>query len=650
MTFFHDLNKRLAELASKQDLHESKVAESEKWIQKAVNPANKGNLHKALHVAQGEKIPAGKLEKATHSKNSKLRHMAQFAKNVAHEGQEMDEEVYAPGQSPQQLNRAANNAAAAQRNQPTPGVKPPPRYVKPGTAVAEEMADEGNAFSGNLAKAKAAHKSEFEVDGKTYPVKEEKKKAKPDYIDLDGDGNKKETMKKAASDKKRSTGTAFDREHMDKLRKEKEAETHGRYDVHDTGYSKRYTRKTVDTDIDKDDEVKSDEPKRKGRPKGPAKGPERTTKGAWKHKGERKTKTKEALDSDGVMMTRPTNCSSESIDPAKQGEYNDEAGMTKDSLHTIVRHAKELERALRSNENLPEWVQEKIGQIKGMMSSVTDYIISTHERDIEQHTGEEGLTTVIPEKAVSKAQRKFMGMAHAIQKGEKIKGASPELKKVAKSMKSSDTHDFAATKEKGLPEKVKAKKAESKDEVEETTVAGSVAPVANAAPKGKGGMQFGKGVYEGFNTSVERMITESMSINVNMNTGEDGQARKSITVSAEGEEADQLAALLKMAGLHGQSSESCDSCGQAPCGCNETVDEAYGDTDETLNNPDWPTDTETLAAEPNLRTYSGGLNGPKSTGQTTVPVVASQLRRQASMEESVELERTLFKTWKNYKG
>jgi hypothetical protein len=47
-----------------------------------------------------------------------------------------------------------------------------------------------------------------------------------------------------------------------------------------------------------------------------------------------------------------------------------------------------------------------------------------------------------------------MGMAHAIQKGEKIKGASPELKKVAKSMKPGDTHDFAATKEKGLPKHV----------------------------------------------------------------------------------------------------------------------------------------------------------------------------------------------------
>ena len=68
------------------------------------------------------------------------------------------------------------------------------------------------------------------------------------------------------------------------------------------------------------------------------------------------------------------------------------------------------------------------------------------------------------------------------------------------------------------------------------------------------------------------------------------------------------------------------------------------------NAPDWPTNTDTLAADHNLRTYSGGLNGPKSTGQTTVPVVASQLRRQASMEESIALERSLFKTWQNYKG
>jgi hypothetical protein len=35
-----------------------------------------------------------------------------------------------------------------------------------------------------------------------------------------------------------------------------------------------------------------------------------------------------------------------------------------------------------------------------------------------------------------------------------------------------------------------------------------------------------------------------------------------------------------------------------------------------------------------VNTLSGGLNGQKTTGQTTTPVVASQLRRQMSMAEA----------------
>jgi hypothetical protein len=561
MTFFYDLNKRLSQLASKQDLQESKVAESEKWIQKAVNPANKGGLHKALHVAQGEKIPKAKIEKATHSKNPKLRHMAQFAKNVAN----------------------------------------------------EEMADEGNAFTGALAKTPKGGK--FKVGGKKFT----------DTSSIE-EGFKEMDAWLASREKEKGTGK-FDK---------KERTLPGGMKA------TTYTRKHDDEEDSDDEETKSSEPKRRGRPKSAkSKDSEHVTKGSYKYKmvnGKRvkKEKTKEDLDSDSVMMTRPSNMSSEGIDPSERGEYDDEAGMAKDSLHTIVRHAKELERALHSNENLPEWVQEKIGQIKGMMSSVTDYILSTHERDVEQHTGREGITIEpVAEKAVSKAQRKFMGMAHAIQKGEKIKGASPELKKVAKTMKPSDTHDFAATKEKGLPKKVKAKKDESKEEkVDETTVAGSVAPVQNAAPKGKGGMQFGKGVYEGYNKQFNQALTESIHIESKMDECGDDMGQ-GIVIKADGEEAAKLMQLLKLAGLEG-----CPTCGRAPCGCNELEE----------NKPDWPTNTETINADPNLRTYSGGLNGPKSTGQTTIPVIASQLRRQASMEESVELERTLFKTWKNYKG
>lgn len=63
----------------------------------------------------------------------------------------------------------------------------------------------------------------------------------------------------------------------------------------------------------------------------------------------------------------------------------------------------------------------------------------------------------VDEKAVSKAQQRFMGMAHAMQKGKKIPGASKELKDVAKGMSKKAGHEFAATKHKGLPEKVKKK-------------------------------------------------------------------------------------------------------------------------------------------------------------------------------------------------
>ena len=64
----------------------------------------------------------------------------------------------------------------------------------------------------------------------------------------------------------------------------------------------------------------------------------------------------------------------------------------------------------------------------------------------------------IDEKAKSRKQQQFMGMVHAIQKGElDPKEVSPEMRKVAKEMKPKDVEDFAKTKHKGLPEKIKEK-------------------------------------------------------------------------------------------------------------------------------------------------------------------------------------------------
>jgi len=196
-------------------------------------------------------------------------------------------------------------------------------------------------------------------------------------------------------------------------------------------------------------------------------------------------------------------------------------------------------------------------------------------------------------------------------------------------------------------------KKKKEDKVAETTVSGSVA-TAPAGGKSKDGMQFGKGVYEGaiaesYEKKLNTVLTEAMNVTVTMNNQTDGGPNKTINVTADGEDAEKLAEILKLAGLGGQSG-GCSSCGQSPCGC-QTMDEAYGNATATKNSPDWPTDTETIDGDdPYLRRFSGGLNGAKSTGQTTIPVIAGQRRRTSTMEENVELERSLFNTWKTYKG
>ena len=62
----------------------------------------------------------------------------------------------------------------------------------------------------------------------------------------------------------------------------------------------------------------------------------------------------------------------------------------------------------------------------------------------------------------SKKQRKFMGMVHAVQKGD-MKSPSKEVSKTAGSMTTKQSGDFAKTKEKGLPVKTKKKKRMTSD-------------------------------------------------------------------------------------------------------------------------------------------------------------------------------------------
>jgi len=333
------------------------------------------------------------------------------------------------------------------------------------------------------------------------------------------------------------------------------------------------------------------------------------------------------------------------VDPEDQGEYDQEGDMAKEQMHTIMSAAKELHRILRDDENLPEWVQKKITLAKEYIDTARDYMLTQHaERDEEQP---------IAEKAVSKNQAVAARIARGVQKGEAKAEPGSASAEMAK-MKPKELKKFAKTDTKGLPKK--------KKEVEETTSSGSVA-TSSAAPKAAKGMSYGKGIYDSLNRQLENMISESMNINMSINNDDNGGPRQSLTVTATDDDAVALASMLRMAGMGSDNdhmphmdndvmqpdeiqvldlddntdalaaelsnefhsdhdSEVCSACGSSDCGCNdETMDEAYGDTNATQNHPDYPTDEE---GTDNAMMYSGGLNKPKSTGQTTTPVINGQ--------------------------
>lgn len=68
--------------------------------------------------------------------------------------------------------------------------------------------------------------------------------------------------------------------------------------------------------------------------------------------------------------------------------------------------------------------------------------------------------------AKSKSQQRLFGMVHAYQKGE-LENPSDEIKDIAKSISKKDAEDFAETKHKGLPNKVKKTKKVTESQLRE---------------------------------------------------------------------------------------------------------------------------------------------------------------------------------------
>jgi hypothetical protein len=713
MTFFYDLNKRMAELSQKQTLAEGAVAE------------------RATGDYSATKARAGK-DIGKPGKN--------FSKIAADAGQRYGSKA------------AGQRVAGAVLNKL--------RHPK----ESQGMTDEGNEFSGELVKAKANHQDSFKVDGRTYPVKEAGvmdtvKKVGNKVLNKLGHGSD-ETMRKDLQRKMGVPATGKKPNFADKIAgakkevdemlgdvaaeaikgalspKQKKINKNGRLDANDfamlrkggkkqvadegagqfyvyhktkgdraggadydllktfpdkdsaTSFAQKYNNKisadkknfhsavvrtkSVKKDMDegfddmerdvkrrlstpkvgdvkrgarhdiettatgiratrRNDDETDDQPtgekRGRGRPKS-SEGPrqERTT--AKSRKADRTAYSKKKTNEDDLDIT-------------DRGEYDQEGEMAKDSIKTVVRHAQALEKILGDNDNLPEWVQAKLAKIEGMMTAVDDYM-QNQESDDEMAMDEE--KTAKRDNRAERAGRKVTkdieydekkkDGIHGAKRGSEDDRAEKAGKKVAKDIE--------------YDEKKKEKK------VDETTTSGSVATGGGALKSTKGGVQIGKGIYDSVNRDVERLIAESMSINVSM-TNDDNGAHKNITVTAADEDAEMLAQLLARAGLGGGMShdhgheEPCPECGSTDCGCDENMAEAYGDTDTSQNQPDWPTDTE---YSDDAMQYSGGLNKPKTDvagdGQTTVPVTAvhtqeeDELRR---LREMAGIKQQELKPW-----
>jgi hypothetical protein len=258
MTFFYDLNKRLADLAAKQDLTESVQSEA------------KTKRLPGLPITQKdvEKKFGGSMIK-----------MAQAAKEAGFSDARIAQAMgdLKQGKNPNDMDESAFQAAIGKKKYGAAGMK---ALQKAGRDQAsdktmdtirnrydkydESMTDEGNEFSGELAQARAAGAKQFKVDGQSYPVKEggtpmtPKQKsfaklappankitfadkiagAKKEVDEMLGDVAA-EAIKSAVGKKKepRSKGTAFDPEVAKSMFANKDE--HPRYDVKDTGYSKR---------------------------------------------------------------------------------------------------------------------------------------------------------------------------------------------------------------------------------------------------------------------------------------------------------------------------------------------------------------------------------------------------------------------------
>ena len=91
----------------------------------------------------------------------------------------------------------------------------------------------------------------------------------------------------------------------------------------------------------------------------------------------------ERFAKEGTYESKLLNKLNKLVENLDSAEYNDEAGMAENNLHTLARAIEGLLDTIKSNDNLPEWVQEKIAKAEMILVTVWDYLLSQKAQGID---------------------------------------------------------------------------------------------------------------------------------------------------------------------------------------------------------------------------------------------------------------------------
>ena len=338
--------------------------------------------------------------------------------------------------------------------------------------VDEEDTQESNKFAGELEKARAAGKKDFEVDGKKYQVKESEDESDDEDDKETVEETEDEDDKKDTQDLEECYSQAMGQEQPEESGMSINASTDTR-----TGHKSLSV-----TAQGQAAEQLAQLLKLSGLSGGAAAQaqPEMGMEEAYANEPNPETQSVEVQLAQGTDLNRPKTMHKHSY---RQGD-NPMAMAEQRELADIERRLNEELAAFKvmaeGKGKKPDFLDmDKDGDRKEPMKKA---LADKSKKKVSE-------ADVVAEKAVSQQQQKFMGMVHAMQKGEKVKGASPELKKAAKSMSKADARDFAKTKHKGLPKKVKESVELTEADLQSLVKKFGMAAVTAAALSGLGNAQ-----------------------------------------------------------------------------------------------------------------------------------------------------------------